>query len=567
MNNRRLLALFSLFAILHPAIGHAQWAANGNTISAGVANQTGPRAASDGAGGAFVTWTDTRNGTADIYAQLINANGVVQWVSNGEAVRSATADQWDPRIVPDGAGGAIIAWTDDKGGSVNIFAQRIDNTGTAQWTVAGVTVCGAQNDQAVVSMIEDGAGGAILAWEDARSGSNQTRDIYAQRINASGTPLWAGDGVPVCTAASAQYTPTLVADGAGGAIITWSDDRDGVSPNIYVQRVNAAGAVQWTADGVALCLDGNAQDAPVIAGDGAGGAIVAWYDWRNGFTDIYARRVNAAGAPQWTADGVAICTAANAQVDPQIISDTAGGAIITWTDDRATGTGDNDLYAQRVDGAGAVRWTANGVALCTATGTQLFARVIPDGAGGAVVAWMDTRAGGLDYDMYAQRINASGAAQWAGNGVALCTAANGQFSPTLAPDGAGGALVAWHDFRSGTTNDIYGNRVTPGGAIPTGVGDTPAARAFVLGDAHPNPFSAGTTVELALPGAAEVSVEVFDVAGRRVRAMDLGRLAAGSTRLAFDGRDDRARALPSGVYFYRVRAAGATLTRKIVIQR
>ena len=47
----------------------------------------------------------------------------------------------------------------------------------------------------------------------------------------------------------------------------------------------------------------------------------------------------------WTADGVAISTAANTQNSPQITSDSAGGAIITWHDFRS---GNADIYAQRI---------------------------------------------------------------------------------------------------------------------------------------------------------------------------------------------------------------------------
>jgi hypothetical protein len=53
------------------------------------------------------------------------------------------------------------------------------------------------------------------------------------------------------------------------------------------------------------------------------------------YWNIYAKRVNSAGVVQWTAGSVAIFTAANDQLAPQIISDGSGGAIITWTDLRS----------------------------------------------------------------------------------------------------------------------------------------------------------------------------------------------------------------------------------------
>jgi len=78
--------------------------------------------------------------------------------------------------------------------------------------------------------------------------------------------------------------------------------------------------------------------------DGASGAIVAWYGAPG--SDIFAQRVNGAGVPQWAANGVTLCSAANSQLSPVLVSDGGGGAIATWFDLRS-GT-NYDIYAQRV---------------------------------------------------------------------------------------------------------------------------------------------------------------------------------------------------------------------------
>ncbi len=56
--------------------------------------------------------------------------------------------------------------------------------------------------------------------------------------------------------------PTIVSDGAGGAIVTWKDHRSGTSYDIYAQRISAGGTVQWTANGVALCTATGDQSVP-----------------------------------------------------------------------------------------------------------------------------------------------------------------------------------------------------------------------------------------------------------------------------------------------------------------
>ncbi|UCF93495.1 MAG: hypothetical protein JSW39_04850 [Desulfobacterales bacterium] len=123
----------------------------------------------------------------------------------------------------------------------------------------------------------------------------------------------------------------------------------------------------WATNGVAVYTPDGAEWYlyPEITGDGAGGAIIAWSDLRSGDDDTYAQRVDGNGNVLWTADGVAISSAEDDQYPRKIVSD--GGAIIAWLDWR---NGNDDIYAQRVDADGNVLWTTDGVAICTAEGRQ-----------------------------------------------------------------------------------------------------------------------------------------------------------------------------------------------------
>jgi hypothetical protein len=398
---------------------------------------------SDGWGGAIITWQDYRNGSSNsnIYAQRVNASGVAQWGANGVAICNQAIGANDPQITSDGSGGAIITWQDGRDGNTNMFdiyAQRVNASGITQWTANGVPICTTwPNGQCDPFIVSDDSGGAIITWEDFRSGVNC--QVYAQRVNASGITEWTPNGVPICTASNTRQYPILVSDGLGGAIITWQDYRNGTNWNIYAQRVNASGVTQWTTDGVAICSASGNQETPILVSDGAGGAIITWMDYRiSSYSNIYAQRVNSSGALQWTSGGVAICTFATDQRSPTIVSDGSDGAIITWSG----GPYGYNIYAQQVNASGVTQWTTNGVAICTATGFQEYPTIVSDGQGGAIITWHDNR--NLSYlNIYAQSVNASGSPKWVTNGIPICTALGGQMLPVIVSDCASGAIITW----------------------------------------------------------------------------------------------------------------------------
>jgi hypothetical protein len=529
----------------------ASWVQDGVALCTATGDQQYPQIISDGMGGAIVAWYDYRSGESDIYAQRLNASGAVQWAADGVGLCTATGSQTDPVITSDGAGGAIVAWTDSRSGNDDIYVQRLNASGAVQWTPDGVALCAATAFQYGPQIISDGAGGAIVTWNDNRGGYY---DIYAQRVNASGAAQWAANGVAICTAPQNQGYPTIAADGAGGAIIAWYDFRNGDN-DVYAQRVNASGVVQWAANGVPLCTATAYQNSPKIISDGAGGAIVAWYDYRSGSSyDIYAQRVNASGAIQWMANGVALCTAIGDQDYPVITSDGAGGAIVAWWDYR------REVFAQRVNASGAVQWAAGGVALCAATADQESPAITSDGAGGAIVTWSDYH-NASSYDIYVQRLNASGAIQWTMNGVSLCAARWDQEAPQIATDGASGAIVTWMDGR-GTYWDIYAQRIN---ANATAV-FAPAAP-IVLDQNYPNPFNPATTIKYSIPEKCAVTLKIYDVAGKCVACLIDRQQGEGSYAVEWGGEDGRGKSVASGIYVCRLAAGNQTISKKMVLLR
>src|SRR5262245_40728378 len=152
------------------------------------------------------------------------------WIINGTPICTATGNQVVIAGAADQAGGAFFCWGDGRNGSLDVYAQRIDVNGSAQWLAGGLVVCNAPQSQGDPAIVEDGSGGTIIGWTDARNGS---LDIYAQRVSGGGAMLWVDDGVPVCTAPGDQSNLSILVDGQGGAIFVWEDERVGLETDIY----------------------------------------------------------------------------------------------------------------------------------------------------------------------------------------------------------------------------------------------------------------------------------------------------------------------------------------------
>jgi predicted lipoprotein with Yx(FWY)xxD motif len=413
--------------------------------------------APDGSNGAIITWQENRSGgTNDIYAQRVYSDGTTAWATNGVSLCAAANNQQHTQITSDGTGGAVVTWEDQRsGGNNDIYAQRVYSDGTTAWATNGVSLCAAANNRHRLQIASDGAGGAIVTWEDYRSING---DIYAQRVYSDGTTAWTTDGVSLSVAADGQAYPQIASDGEGGAIVTWEDYRLGSYSDIYAQRVYSDGTTAWATDGVSLCTAAYDQYDPQIASDGEGGAIITWEDYRSGsHYDIYAQRVYSDGTTAWATDGVSLCVTAGSQDDPQIASDGAGGAIVTWVDYRSS---NSDIYAQRVYSDGTAAWITDGISLCAASNQQREARIASDGEGGAIVTWRDHRSGSHE-DIYAQRVDQDGNVLWQANGLAASLATGDQLYPGITGDGRGGAILAWEDRRSLTLSGgyIYAQRV------------------------------------------------------------------------------------------------------------
>ncbi len=374
---------------------------------------------------------------------------------NGVALTDTSAEQHSPTIIQVANNSYFVAWFKKTGSSfMSVYVQEVDDNGTPQWgSPLLITSTGIQNTTAdPISLVSDNAGGAIIAWTDNRGGNN---DMYAQRIDTNGNSLWTAGGVVISNASGGQSRANAVTDGAGGAVIVWLDTRLG-GQHQYMQKINSSGVVQWTANGVDLGVGANVHGSlavPMIS-DGAGGAYTA-YMAGGANSNTILQRIDSTGnvASGWPGGGLSLQTLIDANhlsLNVDLIRNQSGDVIVSWDYVDVSGGGNvQDIYAQKVSPSGVKQWGSD-IKIST-SGKAANPVMTTDGSNGAIIVWDDTANSGTNQgDIYGQKIDTNGNLIWGANGLPLAaTTRNEYVYRNMVADNNGGAYISYNDYSLG----------------------------------------------------------------------------------------------------------------------
>ncbi len=378
--------------------GNIKWATNGIAISTNSSHQSNPNIHYAN-GNIIIIWNDHRNGNVDIYAQMIDTSGNIKWTTDGVVVISKAFNQKDGKVVLDDSNNAYIVYEDSSAGHWDIYAQKLNASGIQQWTSNGAIVCNAGNSQINPRLELASSGGIYAVWQDKRNGVDY--DVYAQKLDATGTRQWniANNGIWVCSTIGTQSNPKIEPFGTG-FITAWQDLRNGGDYDIYAQYIDNNGIAQWMTNGKLICNSLNNQTAIDIQNNNVDGAYVVWKDNRGGtYYDIYMQKITYTGTIAWANNGIIISSANYDQINPNIAIDNSGDALVTWQDSSA---GQWNIYAAKVGKTGTIIWTS---LVSDAIDNQTDPKNVSDNNGGTIIVWKDKRNDlTTKWDIYAQRI-------------------------------------------------------------------------------------------------------------------------------------------------------------------
>jgi hypothetical protein len=426
-------------------------------------NQTSAAVVPDGAGGVFIAWTDARDaGTGnDIYVSRLMRDGALSpgWPVNGRVVCNASGSQVAPAMIPDDAGGVIITWEDHRGGLGDIYVQRVTSDGAISpgWSGNGVLVgASAAKDEIAPQLVSDGADGAIVVWTLVFTAGTDL-DVYANHVTSAGAIAagWSAAGVGVDPSVLIQDTPSVIPDGSGGAIIAYEDNSNSSVYNIDGARVTSGGVV---VSAIGLTTGTSAHKRhPVIMPDGLGGFFLAY---QNGSTLVSMEH----RFSNFSAYNVSSVTQAVGTSEQPVgmVSDGVGGGYLTWVvvfTPSAIGLYEAHFTPSAVLDAGN---STAGSAAPPLVGSTPF--MVSDGSGGLIMMLPSDANQTLIADH--RLSNGTHGAAWPAIGTIVSNSAgtSGHHAQSVASDGSGGAIAAWTDMRFGN-QDIYAQRVDHFGQI------------------------------------------------------------------------------------------------------
>jgi hypothetical protein len=253
--------------------------------------------------------------------------------------------QYLPSIAVNRSGTYIIAWQDGRSGLVDIYAQRFDSLWNAidSNTLINDDDSSSYQNNPSIAIADDGS--YVMAWTDNRNGNT---DIYAQRFDMSGNAIDSNILINDDIGFSYQYNPSVAMTSDGTYIIAWQDRRSD-NYDIYVQYFDASG----NAIGPNTIINDDDssfyQSDPSIAMIDNGSYLISWRDYRNDNPDIYAQRFDASGNAIGSNILINDDVGNSDQYDPSVALNNDGTYVITWEDQR---NGHWDIYAQLFNAAG-----------------------------------------------------------------------------------------------------------------------------------------------------------------------------------------------------------------------
>lgn len=512
-------------------------------------------------GNFVVTWQEVMNEESgndneiiDIFARCFLRTNAPQ----GERILitddTGSSGQYNPAIAVDDSGNFTIVWRDERD-EFDIFAQRFDHTGTRRLQNFWVSSANERMELCFPDIAVAGAGESIMVWDDLGS-------VYAQLYDFAGHPKGDLFSLSDNTKFTGQYTPAVAMNRDGAGVAVWIDNWH-QNPGLFVRQFSGQGNQFGDDFMVANRNIFITEGTPAIAINDSGRFVIAWADNHNaGNYEIYVQPFLADGTPLDSILRVNEDIGNSRQKLPAVAIANDGSFVVAWTDYR---NGNSDIFAQRYtpealpDGVNFQVSDASDVA-------QFDVALSMNRDGDWIAVWTDYRNGNAD--IFAQCYTAGDDRRGSNYQVNNDSGQMSQGAPDVALFNDY-IYYTWHDNRTtGQGFDIFA-RIDNFKAVSVEEPDQHPAvpSAFRLFQNFPNPFNPRTSIRYDLPAAGLVSLKIYNIAGQEIITLVEKYQIAGSYSVTWHGNLTNGELAPSGIYLFRLQTGNGVEVRKMALTR
>ena len=404
----------------------------------------------DNFSGCWITWDRYSYPNAYIYIQHINSNGTILLEENGMCICSTYCPSGWPVINNSNNDEIYISWEDWRTGSASLYSQIINFDGIIQLPENGTEIFGGLSGETYNLKILPNGDNPFLIWEDRRYGSDM--QIYLQSLNSDGSPFFQEDGIPITTFLPSNQNDldAVFGENPGTIAVVWSENREGYT-QIFAQGIDTSGIFLWSdSTGISLTSPNVYSITPKITvkdNSGIDEYYIGWEDYSDYMDSRITGQMIVEGNLEWGTVG-------------KVIVDRDGNDELTDIVDnyyvwQSVGYQNENIFCLMVDENGdpAPGWSEDGLEICVAEGMQRKACGIII-LQGLLIIWEDRRNG--DSDIYGQIVTYDGNILWQENGLPLIEQEYDQVNIKFIYDDE--LYVVWQDFRSGNNDEIYAQK-------------------------------------------------------------------------------------------------------------
>jgi hypothetical protein len=218
--------------------------------------------------------------------------------------------------------------------------------------------------------------------------------------------------------------------------------------------LSSAALAQWSSDPANNLKIADApgdQVQPKVRATVDGGCYVSWFDSIALGWDVRLQRLDAAGNELWGHNGILVADRAlSSTQDYDLIVDGSGNAVIAYNDDGGVSGAAQQVAVQKVDPSGTLLWGADGVTVSSGAAFKGPPHVALLSDGNFVVAYSDASTSPQSWRM--QKLDATGAALWAGTGIGVAEAGHWISASDIQQGDNGSFIVLW--IRSFNTSSL-----------------------------------------------------------------------------------------------------------------